>query len=136
MCRIDRARACCEDRYCRPCHRTNRRRGRCERPQDRDRVRKWVTTHGRPTDFIEVFVDTPLDVCEDRDPKGLYKQAREGKIPHFTGISDPYEPPTSPELHLEGGTVPADQMAARVFDYLVSAGIVPAPDANASDRIR
>jgi adenylylsulfate kinase len=50
--------------------------------------------------FVEVFVDCPLEVCEQRDTKGLYKRARSGEIAHFTGISDPYEPPLSPEIHL------------------------------------
>ena len=52
-------------------------------------------------DFIEVFVDTPLAVCEARDAKGLYKKARSGEIPNFTGIGSLYEPPISPEIHLE-----------------------------------
>jgi bifunctional enzyme CysN/CysC len=46
--------------------------------------------------FIEVFVDTPLEVCEQRDPKGLYKKARSGQLPNMTGINSPYEPPLSP----------------------------------------
>lgn len=50
--------------------------------------------------FVEVFVDTPLDVCEARDPKGMYAKARRGEIPEFTGISSPYEPPDAPDVHL------------------------------------
>ncbi|MCA9129780.1 MAG: adenylyl-sulfate kinase [Planctomycetales bacterium] len=69
--------------------------------RDRNRVRQRVETQGRPGDFIEVFVDAPLDVCEARDPKGLYKLARAGKIANFTGISDPYEAPENPEIHLK-----------------------------------
>ena len=61
---------------------------------DRDGVRALMDDG----DFIEVFIDTPLEVCETRDPKGLYKKARTGEIPNFTGISDPYEPPENPEL--------------------------------------
>lgn len=61
---------------------------------DRDGVRELMDDG----DFIEVFIDTPLEVCETRDPKGLYKKARTGEIPNFTGISDPYEPPENPEL--------------------------------------
>ena len=53
-----------------------------------------------PGEFIEVFVDTPIEVCEERDPKGLYKLARDGKLPNFTGIASPYEPPDNPELIL------------------------------------
>ncbi len=52
-------------------------------------------------EFIEVFVDTPLEICEKRDPKGLYKKAREGKIKEFTGIDSPYEPPENPEIHIK-----------------------------------
>ena len=61
--------------------------------------------------FIEVFVDTPLDICEQRDPKGLYAKARAGEITGMTGIDDPYEPPVSPDLTLRPAPV-ADQVAA------------------------
>src|SRR5438445_101940 len=57
----------------------------------RDEIRRQVEH------FVEVFVDTPIDVCESRDVKGLYQRARAGKIPQFTGVSDPYEPPLAPE---------------------------------------
>jgi adenylylsulfate kinase len=80
---------------------------------DRQRARNLVEASGRKGDFLEVFVDTPLEVCETRDPKGLYKKARAGEIKHFTGISDPYEAPETPEIHLRGGDdrTPADQAA-------------------------
>lgn len=65
---------------------------------DRDRVRARHAESGIA--FLEVFVDAPLEVAESRDPKGLYAKARAGHIPAFTGVSDPYEPPPSPELHL------------------------------------
>jgi len=65
---------------------------------DRDRVRQLHDDAGLP--FFEVFVDTPLAVCEARDPKGLYRKARAGEITGFTGVDDPYEPPLSPELVL------------------------------------
>jgi bifunctional enzyme CysN/CysC len=65
---------------------------------DRDRVRAIHADVGLP--FLEVWVDTPLDVCEARDPKGLYKKARAGELPGFTGIDDPYEPPEHPDLRL------------------------------------
>jgi bifunctional enzyme CysN/CysC len=68
--------------------------------------------------FIEVFVDAPLDVVEARDPKGLYKKARAGKIPSFTGISSPYEKPLSPELHLETDKKPAEDLADEVVRFL------------------
>jgi bifunctional enzyme CysN/CysC len=69
--------------------------------------------------FVEVFVDAPLDVCEARDPKGLYAQARAGEITGFTGIDDPYEPPTSPEVVVETATTPAAAAAARILAHLV-----------------
>ncbi|HBE71898.1 MAG TPA: adenylyl-sulfate kinase, partial [Planctomycetaceae bacterium] len=84
---------------------------------DRDRVRQWVESEGRTGDFIEVFVDTPLAVCESRDPKGLYKQARAGKIKNFTGISDPYESPSSPEIHING-ELPVEELAEQVLTHL------------------
>ena len=66
---------------------------------DRERVRTRHADSGLP--FVEVYVDTPLEECEQRDPKGLYKQARAGEIKGFTGIDDPYEPPEHPDLHLD-----------------------------------
>ena len=77
---------------------------------DRDRVRAIHALAGVP--FLEVFVDTPLEVCEARDPKGLYAKARAGEITGFTGIDDPYEAPTNPEVRLTpaDGT-PAEQAA-------------------------
>jgi len=65
-------------------------------------------------EFIEIFVDTPLDECEARDPKGLYQKARQGQIPNFTGISAPYESPSSPELCLNGIRPVAD-LVEQVF---------------------
>ncbi len=91
--------------------------------RDRQRVRQWVESHGRVGDFIEVFVDTPLEICETRDPKGLYKQARQGKIPNFTGISDPYEPPENPEIHLHAGERSALELAKEVVKVLAEQGI-------------
>lgn len=90
--------------------------------RDRDAVRRMVEHAGRPVDFVEVFVDAPLDVCEARDPKGLYKKARAGEIKGFTGIDDPYEPPESPELRLDAGRRPAESLADQVVAYLRSTG--------------
>jgi len=89
---------------------------------DRDRVRKTMG----PGEFIEVFVDTPLAICEQRDPKGLYKKARAGEIKHFTGIDDPYEAPDAPELILYAGEKNPEQLASEVIDYLITHEIVPA----------
>jgi sulfate adenylyltransferase len=74
--------------------------------------------------FIEVFVDTPLDVCESRDVKGMYKQAREGKIKNFTGVDDPYEPPHNAELVLDTVASTAEENAEAVVAYLVEKGFV------------
>jgi adenylylsulfate kinase len=85
---------------------------------DRDRARAMVA----PGDFIEIFVDTPLAVCEARDPKGMYKKARAGQIKGFTGIDDPYESPLHPEITLQGGDKPAEVLADEVVAYLEAAG--------------
>lgn len=69
--------------------------------------------------FVEVFVDTPLEICEQRDPKGLYKKARAGDIDNFTGISSPYEAPEAPEVHLRTDQLTVEQAADKVVDYLV-----------------
>jgi bifunctional enzyme CysN/CysC len=66
--------------------------------------------------FIEVFIDTPLEECERRDPKGLYKKARRGELPKFTGVSDPYEPPDNAELTLQ--PAPPGVLAQKVLDTL------------------
>jgi len=68
--------------------------------------------------FLEVFVDTPIEVCEQRDPKGLYAKARAGEITGFTGIDSPYEPPASPELVLTPADGSPEQQATRVLDHL------------------
>ncbi len=89
---------------------------------DRDAIRKRVEGSGRTGEFIEIFVDAPLDVCESRDPKGLYKKARAGEIKGFTGIDAPYEPPLNPELRLDAAKRTAEELADQVLDYLRSLG--------------
>jgi len=89
---------------------------------DRDAVRRIVESSGSAGDFIEVFVDTPLAVCEQRDPKGLYKKARAGEIKGFTGIDDPYEAPAKPEVHLAGGDFTPDKLADQVIQQLRKLG--------------
>jgi bifunctional enzyme CysN/CysC len=74
--------------------------------------------------FIEVFVDTPLEECERRDPKGLYAKARAGTIANFTGIDSPYERPEQAEIVLKGGSAPPDELAEIVARYLVDGGYV------------
>ena len=83
---------------------------------DRDRVRSVHEAAELP--FLEVFVDTPIELCEQRDPKGLYKKARAGEITGFTGIDDPYEAPTAPELVLRPADGEAEAMAGRVITLL------------------
>jgi adenylylsulfate kinase len=82
--------------------------------EDRDLVRKLFL----PGDFIEVFVDCPIEVCEERDPKGLYQKALAGLIPEFTGISSPYEPPDHPEIHIRTDRQSLDEGIAQITGYL------------------
>jgi len=87
---------------------------------DRDAVRALMG----PGEFIEVLVDASLETCEARDPKGLYKKARAGEIKGFTGISDPYEAPTAPELTLDANTKGIDELAQEVVAYLEKSGLL------------
>jgi len=80
-----------------------------------------------PGEFIEVFVDTPLEICEARDPKGLYKKARAGEISNFTGLDAPYEVPENPEVHLETANLSVDEAAAQVIRYLDQHNILGEP---------
>lgn len=88
--------------------------------RDRDRVRGLL----EQGEFVEVFVDTPIEVCEARDPKGLYKKARAGEISNFTGIDAPYEAPQAPEVHLDTDTLSVDEAATRVVACLEALGIL------------
>ena len=83
--------------------------------RDRDLVRKLLPGG----QFWEVFVDCPLEICEQRDPKGLYQKAREGTIAEFTGISSPYEPPQRPELVLDSANLSLDECVERVIKLLL-----------------
>jgi sulfate adenylyltransferase len=74
--------------------------------------------------FIEIFVDTPLQVCEERDTKGLYALARAGNIKNFTGIDDPYEPPVNPEIVIGTVRTSAEENAERIFTYLIETKFV------------
>lgn len=82
--------------------------------KDREVVRNKIGTDR----FIEIFVDCPLAVCEQRDVKGLYKLARDGKIKDFTGISAPYESPENPEIHLKTAEMTIEVCTENIFDYL------------------
>lgn len=86
--------------------------------RDRDFVRQSM----KPGDFIEILVDAPLEVCEQRDPKGLYKKARAGELKGFTGIDDPYEPPLKPELVLDSSKKSPEQLADEVIAHLQKTG--------------
>ena len=74
--------------------------------------------------FVEVFVDTPLDVCEGRDVKGMYAKARRGEIKDFTGVDDPYEPPLDPELTLDTVSQTPEENAYAILAWLVERGFV------------
>jgi adenylylsulfate kinase len=89
---------------------------------DRAAARQTVEQSGQPGDFIEIFVDAPIEVCEARDPKGLYKKARAGELKHFTGIDDPYEAPQHPDLRLESFRHAPDVLARQVVSHLEKCG--------------
>ena len=97
---------------------------RCHQPvlADRDRARALHDAAGLP--FIEVFVDTPLEVCEQRDPKGLYAKARAGEIKGFTGIDDPYEAPPQPDLTLRPEDGDPAAQAQQLLDLLIARDIL------------
>ena len=78
-------------------------------------------------EFIEVFMDTPLQTCEERDPKGLYEKARAGKIKHFTGIDSPYEAPERPEVRLDTSQMSVDDCVNRLISYLLDRQLIFTP---------
>ena len=86
------------------------------------RHREW----GREklNNFVEIFVDTPLEVCESRDPKGLYEKARRGEIQYFTGVDDPYEAPEAPDVHLRTNPHSIEECAEDIFGYLKRRGLM------------
>ncbi len=90
--------------------------------KERDSVRTLV----EQDEFIEIFIDTPLEVCEGRDSKGLYKKARAGEIPEFTGISSPYEAPVKPELHVKTAEQSIDASVDQILTYLEHKGTLHA----------
>src|SRR5678815_4332310 len=82
---------------------------------DRDMAREIIGAER----YVEVYLDAPLEVCENRDPKGLYKKARKGEIPEFTGVSAPYEVPQGPELVLETGKESSEQCVQKLLAMLL-----------------
>ena len=93
--------------------------------KDRQQARDLHDAAGVP--FVEVFVDTPVDVCEQRDPKGLYRKARRGEIRGFTGVDDPYELPEQADVVVKTAERSPAEIAAQVLDYLVGRGILHTP---------
>ena len=91
--------------------------------KDRDAVRELHAAGGLP--FIEIHVATPIETCEQRDPKGLYKKARAGQLKNFTGIDDPYEPPLRPEMTIDATSVSPQEATVRLLQYLEEKGIIP-----------
>lgn len=85
-----------------------------------------ATTGGdeEPIPFIEVFVDIPIEVAEKRDPKGLYKKARAGEIPHFTGISSPYEAPENPEITIKTDEYSVEECVQQLVEWLTEKGLI------------
>ena len=69
--------------------------------------------------FLEVFIDSSLETCENRDPKGMYKKARSGEIKNFTGIDSPYEPPENPEIHVINNSITLDEASNQIINYLI-----------------
>jgi bifunctional enzyme CysN/CysC len=86
--------------------------------------REMARTLFRDDEFIEIHVDTPLSVAEERDPKGLYRKARRGELVNFTGIDSPYEAPDAPELRLPGAAAPPDALASRVIAAMQERGLL------------
>jgi bifunctional enzyme CysN/CysC len=82
--------------------------------------RQMVRDMMAPGEFVEVFVDTPLSVAEERDVKGLYAKARSGQLKNFTGIDSPYEAPETPEIHIDTTKMDSDQAAEEIVKLLVS----------------
>ena len=88
--------------------------------KDRDLARSLL----KDGEFIEIFVDAPLEVLEDRDPKGLYKKARAGEIKEFTGISAPYEAPENPEIYLDTNKLNLEQCVQKIIAYILERNII------------
>lgn len=88
--------------------------------EERERVRGIVGT-----DFVEIFVDCPLNICEERDPKNLYKKARIGEIKEFTGISSPYEPPENPEVTVKTDRQSQEECVETILQHLRSREVLP-----------
>ncbi|MEA3314786.1 MAG: adenylyl-sulfate kinase [Campylobacterota bacterium] len=82
--------------------------------------REIVSNLVEKNEFIEIFIDTPLKVCESRDPKGLYKKAKDGKIKNFTGIDSPYEAPINPTIHIKNDNLSIKKASEQIINYLIN----------------
>ena len=82
--------------------------------------RKMVRSLMSENEFVEIFVDTPLSICEERDVKGLYAKARSGQIPNFTGISSPYEEPKNPEIRIDTTKITAEEAANKIIHFITN----------------
>ena len=89
----------------------------------RAEVRRNIERHG--AGFIEIYVECPVEVLVERDVKGLYKKALAGQVPHFTGVSDPYEPPEAAEVVVRTDREPVEDSVARIWGALAARGLVP-----------
>lgn len=89
---------------------------------DRDAVRELMGEG----DFVEIFIDTPVEICEERDPKGLYEKARTGEISNFSGVSDPYEVPEKPEMIIKTADWTAEEAAVLIIEMLEKSGKIQA----------
>jgi len=97
---------------------------------DRDMVRSIV----KPEEFLEIYIDAPLDVCEQRDPKGLYKKARAGEIKLFTGIDSPYEAPDKAEIVVKTGEFSLEECAEQVINWLQEHNYIPVEEPALTDN--
>jgi adenylylsulfate kinase len=92
--------------------------------KERDFARRLHSDFG--LDFVEIFVDTPLEICEQRDPKGLFKKARRGELTGFTGIDDPYEAPLDPELVIDASVHSPEEIVTQIMSLLAERHLIPA----------
>jgi bifunctional enzyme CysN/CysC len=90
--------------------------------------RRMARSLMQPGEFIEVFVDAPIEVCETRDPKGLYRKARRQEISNFTGIGSPYEPPEDPEVHIDSARMSATEAVDVLLEFLQARSATKSPD--------
>jgi adenylylsulfate kinase len=98
--------------------------------EDRTQARRLL----QPGDFIEIFLNCSPEICEQRDPKGMYQKARAGVIKDFTGVSAPYEEPENPEIIVDTGRMPIDACVEQLYDYLIQKGYILRSPADRSAR--